>query len=103
MEPKKDLEGSPAGLPADTGGQQPVGVLVASARDQRVLDWLVSQVGREAVEGACTRLAGRRRPYVSNIAKELGVIPPDNLTLTPRAIARQRLAECKAALSDGKA
>lgn len=98
METKKVLEGRPAGLPTDAGGQQPGGVLIASARDQRVLDWLVSEVGRDAVEVACSRMPGHRRPYVSNIAKVLGLTPPADLALTPPAVARQRLAEIKALL-----
>jgi len=95
---KKLLEGSPAGLPTDAGGQQPGGVLVISERDQRVLDWLVSEVGRDAVEEASNHLSGRRRPYVSNIAKALGLTPPANLTLTPPNVARQHLTQIRTLL-----
>lgn len=99
MRSKKVLEGSSAGLPTDAGGQQPEGVLVTSPRDQRVLDWLVSQVGCEAVAAACHDLAGHRRPYVSNIAKALGLTPPSVLALTPSDVAREHLAKIRALLS----
>jgi len=95
---KKLLEGGPAGLPTDAGGQQPGGVLVTSERDQRVLDWLVSQVGSDAVEAACSLVPGRRRPYVSNVAKALGLTPPSDFALAPPDVARQHLSEFRALL-----
>lgn len=98
MHAKKLLEGSPAGLPTDAGGQQPGGVLVTSLRDQRVLEWLVSQVGCDAVEAACSLLPGRRRPYVSNLAKALGLTPPSDLALASPDFARQYLTEFRALL-----
>ncbi len=98
MHTQKLLEGSPAGLPTDAGGQQPGGVLVISERDQRVLDWLVSQVGHDAVEAACSVLPGRRRKYVSNVAKALGLTPPSDLALAPPDVARQHLSEFRAVL-----
>lgn len=51
-------------------------LIVESTRDQRVLDWLVRQVGQEAIANACMQLAGARRAYVSNIAKVLKLCPP---------------------------
>ena len=98
MHTKKLLEGSTAGLPTDAVGQQPGGVLVTSERDQRILDWLVSQVGLDAVEAACSRLPGRRRPFVSNIAKVLGLTPPSDLALAPPEAARHHLSELRALL-----
>lgn len=95
---KKILGGSPAGLPTDAEGQQPVGVLVTSDRDQRVLDWLISQVGSDAVMAACERISGRRRPYVSNVAKVLGLNPPPSLVLAPHDVARQHLSKFRALL-----
>ena len=93
MHTKKLLEGSPAGLHSDAEGQQPGSVLVTSERDQRVLDWLVSQVGVDAVESACTLIPGRRRPYVSNVARALGLTTPSDLSLSPPDVARQHLAD----------
>jgi hypothetical protein len=88
----KLLGGGPAGTPTDADGQQPGGVLVTSERDQRVLDWLVSQVGVAAVETACTLIPGSRRAYVSNLAKVLGLSPPSDLALSPPDVTRQHLA-----------
>jgi len=90
---KKLLEGGPAGTPTDAEGQQPGSVLIISGRDQRVLDWLVSQVGVDAVQTACTLIPGRRRAFVSNVAKALGLTPPSDLALPPPAVARQNLAD----------
>lgn len=98
MHTKKLLEGSTAGLPTDAVGQQPGGVLVTSERDLRVLEWLVSQVGRDAVEAACADLPGRRRPFVSNIAKALGLTPPSNLALASPEVARRHLSEIRVLL-----
>lgn len=98
MHTKKLLEGSPAGLHSDAEGQQPGSVIVTSERDQRVLDWLILQVGRDAVEAACGFIAGRHRPYVSNVAKALGLTPPSDLALTPPDIARQYFSEFSAVL-----
>lgn len=98
MHTKKLLEGSPAGLHSDAEGQQPGSVIVTSERDQRVLDWLVVQVGQDAVEAACSLITGRRRPYVSNVAKALGLTPPSDLAFTPTDLARQHLSELRAML-----
>lgn len=77
-------------------------VAVETARDRRVLIWLISQVGEGAVAAACHQLAGQRRPYVSNVAKVLGLTPPDDIALTPLNDAKRRLAQCKALLQRGK-
>lgn len=77
-------------------------MLLESLRDRRVLDWLVEQVGPEAVSVACSRLAGRRRPYPSNIAKALGITPPTELAVTPREDAKRHLSACKALLKGVK-
>ncbi len=98
MHTKKHLEGSPAGLHSDAEGQQPGSVIVTSERDQRVLDWLLSQVGRDALEAACRLIPGRRRPYVSNVAKVLGLTPPSDLALTPSDVARRHLSEFRTLL-----
>jgi hypothetical protein len=57
------------------------------------LDWLVSQVGVDAVESASSLIPGRRRPYVSNVAKALGLTPPSDLALSPPDVALQHLAD----------
>lgn len=54
-------------------------LVIESKRDQRVLDWLVLQVGEQAVANACKQLVGARRAYVSNVAKVLNLVPPTDL------------------------
>lgn len=100
---KNVLEGSPAGLPTTDGGQQPtIGVLISTQRDQRVLDWLIAQVGQEAVVTACNDLAGARKTFPSNIAKKLGLVVPDVLVLTPKDDALKRISEIHSLLSRGR-
>ena len=70
-------------------------MLIESPRDERVLAWLVAQAGAETVAAVCMRLAGRRRPYVSNVAKALGLTPPADLALAPRDDALRHIAELK--------
>lgn len=77
-------------------------VVLESDRDRRALDWLVSQVGRSAVERACLQLAGERKAYVSNIAKELGLTVPDSISATPKHEAVVQLAAIKAILKKGR-
>ena len=85
---KKYWEGAQQG----DGGQQPsIGVIVTYSRVQRVLDWLITQVGQEVVLAACGKLAGARRPFPSNVAKALGLKVPDDLVLTPKAGAQIRI------------
>lgn len=55
-------------------------IILESERDRRTLAWLVEQVGEEALERACKQLAGKRKPYPSNLAKALGLIPPESLS-----------------------
>lgn len=89
---KKILGGSPAGRLTADGWQQPsVGLIVSNSRDQRVLDWLIAQVGQDAVLAACNELAGARKPFPSNLAKVLGLKVPDDLVLTPKADAMNRI------------
>lgn len=77
-------------------------VIVDSERDRRTLEWLIAQVGEGAVEDACTRLAGQRKPYVSNVAKVLGLTPPEALKASAPAEARQQLAVIKTMLKAKK-
>lgn len=55
--------------------------IVETKRDQRVLDWMASQVGHQAIADACVKLAGARRAFPSNLAKLLGLSPPKELAL----------------------
>lgn len=73
-------------------------VIIESKRDQRTLDWLIAQVGREAVERACSGLGGRRA-YVSNVAKALGLKPPESLQRTPKEEALEHIARIRQRLA----
>lgn len=73
--------------------------ILNSERDRRTYEWLVTQVGQEAVNAAMVRLLGRRKPYVSNIAKILGLTPPESVRRTSSEEARARLSEIKAMLA----
>ncbi|WP_321964651.1 cryptic plasmid protein A [Paraburkholderia sp. J7] len=77
-------------------------VIINTARDKRTLEYLISKCGSEAVEQACASIAGRRKPYVSNIAKVLGVEIPDEVVITPRDEACEHLSRLKAILNNGK-
>lgn len=70
-------------------------VIVDSDRDRRTLEWLIAQVGEDAVTAACEQLAGSRRTYVSNIAKVLDLSPPESLKQTPRDAAKGKLQVIK--------
>jgi hypothetical protein len=70
-------------------------IIVESERDKRTLEWLISQVGLVVVEQACIELAGQRKPYVSNLAKVLGLEPPESVRVTPKEVARTRLSVLK--------
>jgi hypothetical protein len=54
-------------------------VILETERDRRTLAWLVQQVGEPALERACATLPGRRKCYPSNLAKCLGLVPPESL------------------------
>ena len=68
-----------------------MGVIVESPRDKRVLGWLIDQAGEVAVASACIQLAGARRAYVSNVAKVLGLQPPEELAVASAADAQRHL------------
>lgn len=89
------LGGRPAGRSTDAGGQQPEGVLILNARDERAVAWLIDQAGYDAVREACGKVAGRRRAYPSNLAKVLGLALPDSITLCPSDSALKRIKELR--------
>lgn len=81
---------------ADAGGQQAggadVGVVLESERDRRTYAWLLENFGADAVNRAVASLAGARRPYVSNIAKSLGVSVPREVH-SPEQVAAEKQAK----------
>ncbi|ASV96826.1 cryptic plasmid protein A [Paraburkholderia aromaticivorans] len=70
-------------------------VIVANERDRRSLAYLVDTCRLQRVAKARQALPGRTRPYVSNIARMLGVTLPEAVVITPRAEGRRHLSEIK--------
>ena len=70
-------------------------VILANERDRRAFAYLVETCGMHRVTRARQDLPGRTRPYVSNIAKVLGVTIPDAVIITPREEGRRQLSEVK--------
>lgn len=91
-----------AGTTPSTAGQQAggaeLGVIVANDRDRRTLAWLRDRVGDASIVGAVGQLAGNRKPYLSNVAKALGVALPERLEATDRETALKHLAAIRAKL-----
>ena len=73
-------------------------ILVLNDRDRRTLAWLRSQVSDEAIAAAVEQLAGARRPFVSNVAKVLGLIVPEGMDRSTREEALRHLAAIRAKL-----
>lgn len=92
----------------DPHGQQDVRerllaqVLLVNERDQRTWAWLCETVSAEAIEDALLRLAGGRKPYVSNLCKTLGLQPPQALELASRETANARIAAMRSLLLRGR-
>lgn len=74
-------------------------VLLENDRDRRTFDYLVRTCGLSRVQKARQSLPGRTRPYVSNLAKALGVTIPDAVVITPRENGRRELAAIKQLLA----
>jgi hypothetical protein len=96
-----------AAAPPSAGGQQAAGatvtddlcVIVANDRDRRTLAWLRGQVGDAAILAAAGQMLGNRKPYLSNVAKSLGVSLPGHLADIDRETALQHLAAARAKLN----
>jgi len=73
-------------------------ILLLNDRDRRTLAWLRSQVSDEAIAAAVERLVGARRPFVSNVAKVLGLIVPEGMDRSTREEALRHLAAIRAKL-----
>lgn len=93
----------PAGeVTPSAGGQQAagaaLGVIVDNDRDRRTLAWLRGQVGDASILAAVDQLSGRK-PYLSNVARVLGVALPGHLAEASRKTALQHLAAARAKLN----
>ena len=73
-------------------------VILANDRDRRVFAWLRESQGDSVILDAISKLAGARKPYLSNVLKILNLQAPNNLLLTDRDVARAHLANLKAML-----
>ena len=98
----RSADGPLAGCETDSRAAAPCGEreggpgpIVEDDRDRRALAWLRSQVSEEEIAEACANLPGKRRPYLTNIARALGLVLPADVAMTPRGEARARLAEIK--------
>jgi hypothetical protein len=72
-------------------------VIIENERDRRVLDWLIAKVGEQGVRDAIARIPGKRRSYVSNVVKALGLKVPPEVVDPPVSMeeALKRLAEIR--------
>lgn len=77
---------------ADAGGQQAGGVVLESERDRNTYRWLLENYGEDAIKRAIAGLSGARKPYVSNIAKSLGVSVPREVH-SPEQVAAEKQAK----------
>ena len=74
--------------------------ILSDDRDRRTWAWICAQVGEDRARLTCSQLAGQRRPYVSNVVKELGLKVPGDVIDPPTAseVARENIAAMKALL-----
>ncbi|MCA3182445.1 MAG: cryptic plasmid protein A [Cupriavidus sp.] len=68
-----------------------LGVIVENEQDRRTLRWLIDTAGQDAIREAVQRIPGRRKPYVSNVAKALGLTLPKDLEVADRETALRHL------------
>ncbi len=108
----KKRASEPAGDSPAAGGQQtdkgrPQGsgpedcIFVVNDRDRRTLAWLRTQVSEEVIIAAVEGLAGARKPFVSNVAKLLGLTIPQSLERSSKDEALRHLAAIRAELKIG--
>ena len=74
------------------------GIIINNERDRRTLLFLVQTVGAEAVKQAVQQLAGARKPYLSSIAKLLGVQLPSGLEVADKSTAQAHIAALRSKL-----
>lgn len=87
------VQNAPAGDSLDSR------VILANDRDRRTWAWLRRNVDQGALVAAFDALAGRRRPYLSNLCKVLQIKPPSDLELPDRDTVAAHLAKVRAILS----
>jgi hypothetical protein len=65
--------------------------IIVNDKEERIYSWLLAEVGQPAIDEAIKKLAGNRKPYLSNIVKILGLKIPKSVLNTPSHQARQHL------------
>jgi len=75
-------------------------VILDNERDKRTWQWLQSTVAVEQLEQAIVSIAGKRKPYVSNLCKILNLEPPEEVRLgmSKKDYALMHLEKAKAIL-----
>ncbi|CAE6826692.1 hypothetical protein R69888_06373 [Paraburkholderia haematera] len=83
-------------------------VRVQNESDRQILAWLLGRVGEAAVAAAARDCAGRGKPYLSQVCRRLGILPPwtirsarlrDAAREAHEAIGEQHLAEIRQILA----
>ncbi len=77
--------------------------IIKTARDQLEYEYLIKRCGEQRVAQAIASLPGARKPYLSNIAKAIGIEIPTDLQPAERsergnaglAAVREQLAKLK--------
>lgn len=64
-----------------------LGAIVTNDRDRRTLAWLRAKVGDDTIRETAASLPGQRRPYLSNIARAIGLVLPASLAQSPAGSA----------------
>ena len=77
-------------------------VVISNERDRRTWDWLCANADAAAIDAAFSKLAGGRKPYVSNLCKVLGLSPPESLELASPDTARLHLERFRGLLAKGR-
>ena len=88
-----DQQGPGAGPAGQQAGGSHCGIIVESAVDGRIVDWLVATVGPVAIERAVASLPGRRRPYPSSVVRALGLVVPPEVQAEPPTPPEQARAQ----------
>jgi hypothetical protein len=70
-------------------------LMIQNERDQRVFAWLRERFSDETILKAIEAIPGQRKSFVSNICKQLGVEPPEELGFVSQEEGRVWLKKVK--------
>lgn len=68
-------------------------VIIENERDKRVYEWLIANFKEEQIALAITNIKGNKKPYLTNIIKNLNSTVPNSVIKTPKKVARKNLAQ----------